>query len=110
MTTWKNGDPALKSQAYRGARARLRARRDPCARCGGMIDYDGPRYFTINGKRIENPLAFDAGHRVDRVHGGNEAFSNLQAEHVRCSRRAGARLGARRRWGMPRAAVTANRW
>jgi hypothetical protein len=105
------GDPRLKSGAYRRLREIIRQRRDVCARCGQPIDYDGPRYVIDRyGRKRENPWAFDCGHIVDRVFGGTEELWNLQAEHVKCSRKAGAKLGARQRWGPPRQAITRRRW
>ena len=85
---------------YKRNRAVLLAMRLPCARCGGAIDYDGPRFAWVNGRRVENLAAFDCGHVVDRALGGDNSLANLQAEHARCGRHAGARLGnARRRRG-----------
>jgi hypothetical protein len=95
-----SGNPARKSPQYRRNRAIIRARRDPCARCGGEIDYFGPRFFFIGGVRRENPLAFDCGHRVALALGGTEELHNLQAEHVKCSRHAGGRLGLQLRYGL----------
>jgi hypothetical protein len=77
----------------------------PCARCGGPIDYDGPRYLPLPGRRRENPLAFDAGHVVAKAEGGTHELANLQPEHVRCNRVHGAHLG-NQRLGRPRRART----
>ena len=103
------GDPALKTQRYRRNREIIRRKRWPCARCGAAIDYDGPRFVTVEGRRVENPWAFDCGHIIDRALGGSEELWNLQPEHVVCSRKAGAKLGARRRWTR-RASITAAWW
>jgi hypothetical protein len=94
-----SGNPARKSIEYKRNRAIIRARGDPCARCGGEIDYFGPRFFVIGGVRRENPLAYDCGHRIAVALGGTEELSNLQAEHVRCSRTSGGRLGLSLRFG-----------
>ena len=59
-----SGNPARKSGQYRRNRAIIRARGDPCARCGMEIEYDAPRYLIVNGVRRENPWAFDCGHIV----------------------------------------------
>ncbi len=94
-----SGSPARKSVEYRRNRAIIKARGGPCARCGGEIDYDGPRYIVVNGVRRENLLAFDCGHRIALALGGTEELHNLQAEHVRCSRTSGGRLGLSLRFG-----------
>jgi 5-methylcytosine-specific restriction endonuclease McrA len=88
-------------RAYRINRAILlrtsRREQAPCSRCGGPIDYDGPRYIRLSGRRHENPAAFDAGHIIAIIEGGTHALDNLQAEHARCNRSAGAHLGNARR-------------
>lgn len=88
-------------RAYRINRAILlqtsKAEQATCSRCGGPIDYDSPRYIKLSGQRIENPAAFDAGHIVALIEGGSHALDNLQAEHARCNRSAGAHLGNARR-------------
>jgi hypothetical protein len=94
-----SGNPARKSIEYKRNRAILRARGDPCARCGGEIDYASPRYSVVNGRRRENPWSYDCGHVVAVALGGTEELSNLQAEHVRCSRTSGGRLGLSLRFG-----------
>jgi hypothetical protein len=106
-------DKARDTAQYRRNRARLKAMRIlECARCGGLIDYEGARYVEYQGKRTENPWAFDAGHIVDVALGGSNDITNLQPEHVRCSRKAGSLLGHARRWGVkkPNRPTTANRW
>ena len=95
-----SGDPALKTAEYQRNLQVVKARRNPCARCGKPIDYDGPSYLIINGRRRWNPWGFECGHIIDRVYGGSNALTNLQAEHRRCSRKAGSRLGHARRWGV----------
>jgi 5-methylcytosine-specific restriction endonuclease McrA len=108
----RGNDPRFTAQ-YRANRAILKARRDPeCARCGGLIDYDGARFHAYQDMRVENPWAFDAGHIIDVALGGDNSLGNLQAEHVRCSRKAGSMLGHARRWGSkkPKRPTTAYRW
>lgn len=96
-----SGSPARKSPLYRRNRAIVRARGDPCARCGLEIEYDAPRYVIgVDGVRRENPWAFDCGHVVPLALGGTEELANLQAEHVRCSRTSGGRLGLQLRYGL----------
>jgi hypothetical protein len=113
-------DPALSGAEYTRNRALLRracaANRAPCARCRGAIDYDGPRYLLVNGKRRLNPRSFVAGHIVARAHHPDHSLSNLQPECARCSWTSGARLGNQRQKRgktsqptIPRPA-TANRW
>lgn len=66
-----------------------------------MIDYDGPRYLIINGKRRLNPRYLVVGHIVSRYEAKRmgwtvkqmNALTNLRAECQRCSNRSGARLG-----------------
>jgi hypothetical protein len=105
-----SGAAARKSMEYRRNRAIVEARRDPCARCCGEIDYYGPRYFVVNGVRRENLLAFDCGHRLALALGGTEELHNLQAEHVKCSRHAGGRLGLSIRYGTRPTASMWTRW
>ena len=104
-------------------RAILRGQRRPCARCGRAIAYDEPYWLVspLTGRRMVNPAAFVAGHRISRANGGGHELSNLQAECARCSLRSGGSDGARRRqvllgyvkpitptvWGRP---DTASRW
>ena len=111
----KPADPAIKTAEYRARRARLKAEARsvaaPCARCRGPIDYDGPYWLTINGRRVVNPRAFVAGHVIDRAAGGGHDL--LQPECARCSITSGARTGARRLWATkPRRTrpSTAGRW
>jgi 5-methylcytosine-specific restriction endonuclease McrA len=75
---------------YQAARAALIAQRHPCWRCGRDIDYDGPRYRIINGRRRENPNAFDADHWPPRSQGGGP--TDLRPAHVKCNRAHGAAL------------------
>jgi hypothetical protein len=97
-------------------RAIIRARRGPCARCGGEIDYAAPYWWIVDGKRRVNPRAFHCGHILARVNGGGHELSNLQAEHAVCSIRAGAREANRRRRAAAQAVVwserpaTSSRW
>lgn len=96
------GDPLLKGGDWLAIRAYWltgEGRHAPCARCGQPIDRTGPR----------GPLSLDVGHIVDRAVAKDmgwtraqmNTLSNTQPEHARCGRRAGARLGAQRRWSMP---------
>lgn len=101
MPTKPTGDPALKTAAWKRIRAYWLTgpgKDTPCARCGGPID-------RTPGAR--GPMSLDVGHIVDRVvarqAGWTEAqvntLSNTAPEHQRCGRKAGAKLGAARRWG-----------
>ncbi len=100
-------DPRLKSATYKRTRAQLKreakARGDCCARCRGAIDYDGPYWLSIGGRRRVNPRAFVAGHRVGRADGGGDELANLQAECARCSIDSGAKDGSKRAHRRPRA-------
>ena len=58
-------------------------RKQPCARCGQRINYELP---------IDHPQAFIAGHIkswIDHPH-LREDPANLQPEHARCGKSAGA--------------------
>lgn len=71
--------------------------RQPCARCGQRIDYSLPP---------EHPDAFIAGHIkswIDHPHLRDDP-ANLQAEHARCGKSAGADEG------MSSVGVTSRRW
>jgi hypothetical protein len=88
-------------------RAYWRHIRGPCARCNGIIDYDGVRYryviMRVNGilirRRQENPLALDVGHRIEADIDRRRFYAPIdtQPEHAYCNRRAGARYGNRKR-------------
>jgi hypothetical protein len=105
----KGTDPLLQTYAWRvKVRAHWMLVRGPCARCGGAIAYDAPRYLP--GTRRVNPATLNVGHIVGRDQakrwGWTEAqvnsVDNTQPEHARCSDRSGARYvnakrGARRR-------------
>jgi len=102
-------DPLLKGADWEAIKAHWRRVRGPCARCGGVIDYDTvPRYSR----------SLDVGHIVDRViaraagwsRAQINALSNTQPEHQRCSREAGVRLGNARRAPSLPAPVTSRRW
>lgn len=61
-------------------------RKQPCARCGMRIDYTLP---------TDDPQAFIAGHIkawIDHPH-LREDPSNLQPEHAKCGKTAGADAG-----------------
>jgi hypothetical protein len=83
---------------YKRQRARLLALRPPCARCGGQIDYDGPRWFvhSVTGQRVPNDRAFDAGHVVAKRDLAPGARPVLQAEHQRCNRQHGQSIARRK--------------
>ncbi|MGV0853894.1 HNH endonuclease, partial [Mycolicibacterium phlei] len=63
--------------AERRLRRRLRALGDPCALCGGEIDYTLPQY---------DPLSFEVDHIVPVALGGMHTWQNVQASHRRCNR------------------------
>lgn len=85
-----------------------KAVRGNCARCGGPIDYDGPRFrvFEYYGKRItrQNPWSLDVGHKSvkDRDPRTMWAPIDTQPEHARCNRAAGAAYGNRKRGAVVR--------
>jgi hypothetical protein len=80
-------------------------RRLPCqCGCGGQpIDYDGPTYVLINGKRRLNPASLAVGHVVSsyaaKQLGWTEqqinSLGNTRPERADHSLRSGAELGER---------------
>lgn len=78
-----------------------RKKAQPCARCGGEIDYGwyrrpipGTNRYTIN------PNGLHVGHKLARALDPNTrtwVLADTQPEHVRCSVHAGGRLGAQLR-------------
>jgi hypothetical protein len=120
-----DADPALTTKAWRKQREYWKQFGLPCARCGREIDYFGPRYYLVAGRRKINPRYFCLGHKVSRREaralGWSEARinapSNLQAECQRCSNSSGAKLGRRLQDGPRQGSVTPapkprveNRW
>ena len=73
-------------RAYRAARARLRARRLPCAVCGMPIDYAAP---------ANHPLSFTADH-VDPLASGGQLLGPLRPAHRSCNSSLGGKLRADR--------------
>jgi hypothetical protein len=97
-------DPLLTTHHWRKViRPHWQRLRLPCSRCHQPIDYDGPRYYLINGKRKLNLRYLVVGHVVDRYTARRmgwsddqiNALSNTQPECQACSNRSGARLGQR---------------
>jgi len=104
-------------------RAYWRQVRGPCARCGGRILYDAPRYrygWTADGRKVrrENPWALDIGHKLGVDLDTRTAWAPIdtQPEHARCNRAAGAAYGTTKRGMTQRrrkatiALVTSRRW
>lgn len=92
-------DPGLQSHHWRvTVRGHWQRLRQPCARCGGPIDYDGPRHLLASGRRRLNPRYLCVGHKVSRrqalLLGWTEeqtnAIANTQPECQDCSNRSGA--------------------
>ena len=77
--------------------------RGPCARCGGIIDYDGPRYYRVlvggEYKRKVNRWALDVGHIIEKDIDRRRLYAPIdtQPEHVYCNRSKGAQYGNRKR-------------
>jgi hypothetical protein len=72
-------------------------RKQPCARCGQRIDYTLPH---------DDPQAFIAGHIkawIDHPEFRDDP-SNLQPEHAKCGKSAGADSG------QPNVGLTSRRW
>jgi hypothetical protein len=126
----RNGwsDPLLHTPAWRRViRPYWKRRRLPC-QCGCWpprpIDYDGPTYVVVNGKRRLNPAALVIGHVVSRYEAKRlgwsaeqiNALSNTRPERQDHSLRSGGVLGAQiqQGWQLPPPPVTppdtASRW
>lgn len=95
--------PRWDDAEYQTARRRLKAqRREVCEHPDCLaphlpIDYDSPtNIIGSDGKRRQNPWGFEADHVIARALGGGH---ELRPTHRACNRQAGAKLGARRRWG-----------
>jgi HNH endonuclease len=69
--------PRTYTHRERQIRRTLRARGEPCALCGGEIDYTLPQY---------HPFAFEVDHREPVAHGGEHTLDNCQPSHRRCNR------------------------
>ena len=105
MGNWRGprtpSDPLLTTRQWRKDREYWQAKRLPCARCGGPIDYDGPRYLIINGKRRLNHRYLIVGHIVSRrkaralgwTEQQTNARTNQQPECQHCSNTSGAQEG-----------------
>jgi hypothetical protein len=113
--------PALVTElARRKVREYWRRSGRPCAVCGAAIDYAGPRYLVVNGRRVQNPRALVVGHIVSRrkakLLGWSaeqiNALSNTRPECQRCSNLSGARDGQRAQAaaGKGRRATYVSRW
>ena len=92
------------TRAYQADRAWLRAQHQPlCARCGRPIRYD---------LDAPHPLSFSAGHMPGHEvwrHGQHLGRASLQAEHLGCNARDGARqANASRR--PPAGPLTSRKW
>jgi len=91
-------NPAYHSPAWRKIKKYWRTQRLPCARCQGMIDYDGtyllptgrvnPHYLAI-GHHVSIAVAMSHGWTDDMIN----SIANTQPEHKRCSDVSGARSG-----------------
>lgn len=97
-------DPLLATTAWRTTIRQYWIRQHlPCARCGRAIDYEGPRYVVMAGRRRLNPRYLVVGHKVSRAiakrTGWTEqqinALTNTQPECNHCSVTSGARDGQR---------------
>ena len=97
-------DPLLHSTAWRRTiRQHWQRLRLPCARCRRPIDYDGPQYLVVRGRKKQNPRYLVVGHIVSRYEAKRRGWTeqqinsltNTQPECVACSNRSGAQLGQR---------------
>jgi len=110
MPSTPTDDRLVKGRAWARIRDYWIRRREPCARCGGWIDYDNP---------TRTWRSLDVGHIVERdaarTMGWTDAqindIANTQPEHQRCSRVAGASYGnAKRGAVVRRRPVEADEW
>ena len=120
--TWRGPrtapDPALTTRSWRELRKHWQRLRLPCARCRGPIDYDGPRFLIVRGRRRLNPRYLVVGHivsrRTARILGWSDAqtngAANTQPECQTCSNRSGAREGQRAQRAVARVKVARSRW
>jgi hypothetical protein len=99
-----NLDPTV-PRSIIALRVYWRQLRGACARCGGRIHYDEPRYRYVmrDGRRIrvENPWALDVGHIKEQDLDPRKMYApnETRPEHARCNRAAGARYVNRKRGG-----------
>jgi hypothetical protein len=103
--TWRGPrtprNPIYTDKQHKANRKYWQAQRLPCARCGHWIDYDGPQYLLVNGRRKQNPRYLVVGHKVSvrRATAAGwtveqiNALSNSQPECASCSNSSGAREG-----------------
>lgn len=113
-------DPLLHTKEWQRVREYWRGQGRPCAVCGVAIDYTGPRYFLVAGRRVQNPRALVVGHIVSRrkakllgwTGAQINALSNTRPECQRCSNRSGAREGNRAQTAAVKARTAAyvSRW
>ena len=102
------GDPLLKGKDWEAIKAYWRRQRRPCARCGGPIDYDGPR----------GPRSLDVGHVMSRDEAKRlgwarariNSISNTQPECRTCSRSSGASYGHAKRSASRPAPIEVDEW
>ena len=66
------------------------AQRQPCARCGGAIDYDSP-VRNAASLTVGHIIGVDQAKRLRMPDAQVWALANTQPEHRRCSDRSGAR-------------------
>lgn len=115
-------DPLLTGRAWRADRGYWQQLRLPCARCRGPIDYTGPRFLIVRGRKRLNPRYLVVGHIVSRYEARRRGWTdeqinaraNQQPECQHCSNTSGARLGNRvqaaRQAGRTKQPATASRW
>lgn len=81
-------DPRLKSGARLRCLAIVRARGEPCCRCGRPINYQ-----LRHRAGRPNPAAFVGDEIISRRDGGDPTDpANVRAAHHRCNAQAGARV------------------
>ena len=96
-------DPLLHGRDRQRIREYWKRSGRPCAVCGAPIDYTGPRFFVVAGRRAQNPRVLVVGHIVSRrrakllgwTAAQINAIGNTRPEGQRCSNQTGAREGQR---------------
>lgn len=84
------------------ARAKVKARREPCWICGGAIDWDAP---------ARTSLSFSVDHRIPRSKGGSHYdLNNLATAHYGCNSSRGNGTGRPRKAARRAATTTSDRW
>ena len=89
-------DPLLLSADWKRIRAYWVALGLPCGRCGGAIDYAAPGTSPA-GLHVGHLVGRDVARRMGWSDERINMLQNTMPEHARCSEKAGAAYGNRKR-------------